>query len=283
MSSLNYKQEAVKHWTQHPCASETSGEGFCTQPFFDEIERYRYEVYAPWIKKLIPFSAYHGKRILEIGVGMGTDHLQFARSGAVCYGIDLTPKSIEVTKRRCEVYKQDSRLSVGDAEWLAFADNSFDMVFSFGVLHHTPDIKKAVQEIYRVLRPGGEVWIALYHRWSASFLFQKFFKYGILRGELFRLSYRAFLSRIESVQNEAQREATVLVNVYSRRQVRKMFKRFACRNIYVRHLTGADLSPMARWGHWIPRCVVEHLEPWFGWYIFLHGRKSNQPGFSGGA
>jgi ubiquinone/menaquinone biosynthesis C-methylase UbiE len=274
--ALDYKREAVKHWTRHPCASETSGEDFCTRSFFDELERHRYEVYAPWFKKLIPFSGYKGKRVLEVGVGMGTDHLQFAKGGALCYGIDLTPKSVEITKRRFEVYDYASRLSASDTECMPFAENSFDMVYSFGVLHHVPNIGKAADEIYRVLRPGGETWIGLYHRWSVFFLFQKLMKDGLLRGGLFRTSYRAFLSRIEEAPDQEPRRATVLVNVYSRRQVRKMFRRFTGLSIHTRHLTRNDLSPLARWAHRIPESVPRSLETSLGWYLILHACKPDR-------
>ena len=101
------------------------------------------------------FSHSNGKSVLEIGVGLGADHQQFAQSGAVLTGLDLTQRAVGHTRRRLEAFGLHSSLSIGDAENLPFPDESFDVVYSWGVLHHSPDTQKAVDEAYRVLRYGG--------------------------------------------------------------------------------------------------------------------------------
>jgi ubiquinone/menaquinone biosynthesis C-methylase UbiE len=270
----DYKREAIRHWSKDPCGSETSRAGRYTRQFFDEVERYRYEVYAPWFKQLVPFSNYRGKRLLEIGVGMGTDHLQFARGGAQCYGIDLTPTSVDISRRRFKIYGEKWRLLVTDAENLPFATASFDVVYTFGVLHHTPDIGKAANEIFRVLRPGGETWVGLYHRYSAFFLIQTLLVRGILRGQLFKMDYRKFLARIESSRDGERREATVLVRLFSKRNLLEVFSRFCEPRIYVRHLFPTMFYPLHRL---VSETAAKKLEPHLGWYIWLHAKKPLYP------
>ena len=101
------------------------------------------------------FATHAGESVLEIGPGLGTDHAQFARAGGKMVAIDLTSRHLELTRRRFELEKLATRPVRGDAEGLPFAAGAFDVVYSFGVLHHTPDTAGAVREIHRVLRPGG--------------------------------------------------------------------------------------------------------------------------------
>jgi len=97
-------------------------------------------------------------------VGLGADHQRFAEAGAELYGIDLTPRAIERTRRRLALLGLTSRLAVDDAEAPYFSDGRFDLVYSWGVLHHTSDTPKAVAEVWRVLKPDGCARIMLYHK-----------------------------------------------------------------------------------------------------------------------
>lgn len=99
-------------------------------------------------------------------MGLGADHQRFAESGAELYGIDLTDRAVEHTRRRLADFQLASKLGVGDAERLGFPDNFFDVVFSWGVLHHTPDTQRAVAEVHRVLKRGGTAKVMIYHKWS---------------------------------------------------------------------------------------------------------------------
>src|ERR1700736_4905279 len=156
MPAANEKQRARDQWSKDPAGAiygATHEVG--TREFFDEVERHRYHEYAAWMPEVMGFDQFAGKRLLEVGCGMGTDLLQFARGGAQVTGIDLTPRSIEISRRRFEVYGQKGDFAIGDCECLPFDDESFDVAYSNGVLHHTPDTAGAVREIYRVLKPGG--------------------------------------------------------------------------------------------------------------------------------
>ena len=133
--------------------------------------------------RVMGFGKFRGARLLEIGCGMGTDLLQFARGGARCTGVDLTPRSVEITRHRFRLYGMDGAFMIADGERLPFASESFDVVYSNGVLHHTPDTAGAFREVHRVLRPGGVARVMLYHRNSLNYWFEIVLRRGLLGGE----------------------------------------------------------------------------------------------------
>ncbi|MFN3393547.1 MAG: class I SAM-dependent methyltransferase, partial [Candidatus Thermochlorobacter sp.] len=173
------------YWNAHPCGTKFTDAERGSKAFYDEVERYRYET-QPFMEALCKFKAFRGKTLLEVGCGLGTDLLQFARYGAHVTGIDLTEESIALAKQRFELYGIEANLLAADAENLPFPDHSFDVVYSFGVLHHTPNTQKAIDEVYRVLKPGGEIIIMLYHKHSLHVWLgvPLYFLYGLTKGKL---------------------------------------------------------------------------------------------------
>ncbi len=178
------KDEVRSFWSRTPCGSwdATAPEG--TREYYDQIEARRYEL-EPFIRGYAEFDESTGRSVLEIGVGLGTDHVQFARAGAELYGVDLTDRGIDLVRRRLELEGLASDIQVADAEALPFADDRFDIVYSWGVLHHTPNTAKAISEAVRVLRPGGRVCIMVYarHAWVSYGLWAR---NGPLSGKPFR-------------------------------------------------------------------------------------------------
>jgi ubiquinone/menaquinone biosynthesis C-methylase UbiE len=162
------KREVRRYWETTPCGSgdATAPEG--TPQYYSQIERRRYEL-EPFIHRFAMFGTTYGQKVLEIGVGLGTDHVQFARAGATLHGIDLTERGVALVQRRLALENLSSDLRVADAEALPFSDNLFDVVYSWGVLHHTPDTCRAITEAVRVTRPGGRICLMLYsrHSWVA--------------------------------------------------------------------------------------------------------------------
>ena len=160
------KEEVRGFWSRTPCGSwdATAPEG--TREYYDQIEARRYEL-EPFIHSFAQFSRTRGQEVLEIGVGVGTDHVQFARAGARLHGVDLTERGVDLVRQRLALEGLASELQVADAESLPFADASFDVVYSWGVLHHTPDTPRAIAEAVRVLRPGGRLCMMVYarHAW----------------------------------------------------------------------------------------------------------------------
>jgi len=140
----------------------------------------------------MPLSDLVGKHVLEIGPGAGGHSALFACHGAKMTSVDLTLDRVKSTGLKFRLMGDAARDCValqGDAENLAFADNSFDIIYSNGVLHHTLDTQRAIDEVYRVLKPGGRVVIMLYCKSSWHFWINMFLAVGILQGKVFRKNW----------------------------------------------------------------------------------------------
>jgi len=153
--------------------------------------------------------------VLEIGVGLGADHQRFAEAGAELWGIDLTERAVEHTRRRLAAFGLSSTIAVGDAEALDFPDESFDQVYSWGVLHHSPNTPKAIAEVWRVLKPGGRANIMIYHKWSMVGL--------MLWGRYALIGLRPWLSLTEVYARYLESPGT---KAYSISEARKLFSAF---------------------------------------------------------
>jgi len=157
------REQVKRHWEEET-ASVRYGDGEEDQEFYSSVEESRYAL-EPFIKRFAQFESYTGKRVLEIGVGGGVDFPQFVKNGAHAVGVDLTIGGLGHTYRRLRSLHSERSYDLvqADAENLAFRDNSFDLVYSWGVLHHTPDTSKAFAEALRLLKPGGELKAMVYH------------------------------------------------------------------------------------------------------------------------
>jgi SAM-dependent methyltransferase len=194
------KQQVHDFWNEAACGENlylqtTDVTGYINQ----SAERYRLE---PFIVPFADFKAAKGKKVLEIGVGLGADHQRFAEAGAELYGIDLTERAVEHTKRRLALFGLSSTLAVGDAERLEYPDQIFELVFSWGVLHHSPDTPKAIAEVYRVLEPGGQAKIMIYHKWSMIGL-MLWLRYALLAGRPWRSLSSIYAEHLESAGTKA--------------------------------------------------------------------------------
>jgi len=263
------KQKAREQWTHDPAGAVYGrAHEFGTREFFDEVERHRYQEYAPWMTEVMGFSDFGGQRLLEIGCGMGTDLLQFARAGANVTGVDLTPRSVETSRHHLELWGQTGDFALTDAENLPFASESFDVVYSNGVLHHTPDTAGAIHEIHRVLRPGGLARVMLYHRHSWNYWIEIILHRGLLRGQLLRgQTAEDIMSRYVEVNEGKGRP---LVKVYSRRQARELFSMFSHVQTQVRQLTKGDFYLI---GQLLPQWIMEVLGRGIGWNVIISARK----------
>jgi ubiquinone/menaquinone biosynthesis C-methylase UbiE len=194
------KTEVKAFWNRASCGEEqllpsVEREGYDAQ----RAERYRLE---PYIPDFAGFKRSNGLKTLEIGVGLGADHQSFAEGGADLRGIDLTPRAIEHTSRRFALFGLSSKLAQGDAENLPFADDTFDLVYSWGVLHHSPDTPKAFQEVLRVLKPGGQARVMIYSKWSLIGL-MLWIRYALLRGRPFTSLKELYAKYLESPGTKA--------------------------------------------------------------------------------
>ena len=260
------KLRAREQWGQDPCG-EVYGRGleFGTREFFDEVERHRYQEYAPWMREVMGFDRFAGARLLEVGCGMGTDLLQFARGGALCTGVDVTTRSVEISRLHFLVYGMKGDFVLSDAERLPFADNSLDVYYSNGVLHHTPGTADAVREAHRVLKPGGTAKVMLYHRNSWAYWIDLMLKQGVYRGELFRGITPADLMS-KYVEYSSTGESRPLVKAYSRGEMRSLFSLFRDVKIEVDQLTRPEVYFV---GKFIPEPVFRVMRRSIGWNVIV--------------
>jgi ubiquinone/menaquinone biosynthesis C-methylase UbiE len=156
------KSAVRDHWQRETCGTRGVDDED-RRRFFAEIERERYTL-EPYIPAFARFERGRDKRVLEVGVGAGTDFVNWVRAGARATGVDLTERGIALTRERLALEGLAAEeLRVADAESLPFPDASFDVVYSYGVLHHSPNTARAVSEVHRVLKPGGTALVMVYH------------------------------------------------------------------------------------------------------------------------
>lgn len=205
------KVEVHGFWTRTPCGSWDASAPEGTREYYDQIEKRRYEL-EPFIHRYADFASTRGQKVLEIGVGLGTDHIQFARAGAELHGVDLTERSIELVRRRLSIEGLSSDLQVADAEHLPFPDDCFDVVYSWGVLHHTPGTPRAIAEAIRVLAPGGRICVMVYsrHAWVSYGLWMR---HGPLSRRPLRPIADVLHHHMESLGTKG----------YTKREARRMF------------------------------------------------------------
>lgn len=148
----------------------------------------------PMLHKVMDVHALTGRKVLDLGCGVGTMFEQFSSIGADVSGLDLAPKHVYLTSERARLFKLAGRIFHGDAESLPFADGSFDFVYSFGVIHHSPNTRRSFEEIHRVLRPGGRFLVMVYNRHSYHY-WNKMIKWGIFRGYFLKMNREQLANR----------------------------------------------------------------------------------------
>ncbi len=178
-------QDAVReYWDREPCGTGpevvAGRDRVARGVWYDAIEDFRYTM-EPFIHSVAQFTRHRGKELLEIGVGAGTDHLQWARAGAICTGVDLTQAAVALTRDRLAREDLQSNVLVADAESLPLAPAAFDLVYSWGVIHHSAHPDRVVSEIHRVLRPGGRFIVMVYARHSAV-AWKQWIRHALLTG-----------------------------------------------------------------------------------------------------
>lgn len=282
-------------WQANPCGAKFAGVEIGSREFFKEIERHRYRT--EWhIPLVAEFDKWRGRDVLEVGCGLGTDAVSFARAGAVYTGVDLTEASIELVRRRFGYENLKGTLRTADAEALPFPDASFDMVYSHGVLHHTPDTGRAINEVHRVLRPGGTAMVMLYHKNSYNYYVNIMtlrrmgvrllgFRWGPavvhrLTGEdetrlrELRQAYlrdrRRLLSRDEFLNQNTDGAGNPLARAYTRREALRFFDRFREARTET-HFLNKRWIPLL--GRLMPRPVESKLARMVGWHLWIIAKK----------
>jgi SAM-dependent methyltransferase len=293
-SNAQLKERVRAFWQEHPCGTKFADASPGSRRFYELVEEHRYQ--KEWhIPAAADFSNARGKKVLEIGCGLGTDGAQFALAGADYTGIDLTDAAVDLARRRFDLFNLPGTFRTADAENLDFPDESFDVVYSHGVLHHTPDTVRAVQEVHRVLRPGGRAVVMLYHRDSYNYRINisllrragvhllrwnsgvKFVH--LLTGEpedslhehARRLkAERAYLNSEEFLSQNTDGAGNPLARVYSRGEARELFKDFSQVELRTYFLNKRWLPVI---GYILPRRLESQMASRWGWHLWIYGTK----------
>lgn len=268
-SSHALKEKVRAYWNGSACGTEQAmRQGFpkYSREYFDAIEAQRYRS-EPEILSFAQFSSAPGQNVLEVGVGAGTDFIQWVRAGARAYGVDLTSEAVAHVRERLAIYGlQAQEVRVADCESLPYPDNTFDIVYSWGVIHHTPDTKEALREIVRVCRSGGVCRVMIYHRRS---LLAYFFwiRFALLRGMPWRSVAKCLYHHMESIGTKA----------FTRREVRRMLAKLPIVETRIAtHLTAYDrLEKYPRIIRLCARVLAFLLGgDRVGWFLTIEFRKS---------
>jgi len=260
-----------KYWNDRPCNIRHSRKEVGTKEYFDDVERRKYMV-EPHIPAFADFERWRGKRVLEIGCGIGTDTMNFARHGARVTAVDLSHKSLELARARAKVFGLEDRITFiqADAEHLAeqVPAEPYDLIYSFGVIHHTPHPERVIAQLPRFLKPETTVKIMVYNRRSWKVLWI-FLRYG--KGAFWKLD------RLIADNSEAQTGCPVTY-VYSRPQGAKLLAHAGLRVVesQVDHIFPYRIRDYVEYRYvrvwyfrWMPRFLFRALEKLAGWHLCL--------------
>ncbi len=290
------EQTIAEFWQGHPCGDAQVGglrDRFFGDydRFFTDYDQFRYrnERHLPACIAALNVA---GKKVLEIGLGEGAESELLIRHGARWSGVDLTAEAIARVRTRLTLRELPyEKLRQGSVLDLPYADDSFDMVFSHGVLHHVPEIKQAQREIHRVMRPGGELVLMVYARWSLNYLVS----IGVIRRAALLAAYplaRAgivsdhpsngmlaahlanarnlrlarYLRLGEFVHYNTDGPANPYALVYDRRRIERDFPSFRVTRTYKRFMHAPPLPV-----HWLPGDAL------MGWHLWAHLEPLNSP------
>ena len=260
-------EEVKTFWNGRPCNIRHSPQPVGTREYFDEVEARKYFV-EPHIPGFAQFERWGRKKVLEIGCGIGTDSINFAKAGADLTVVEISEKSLEICKRRFQVYGQKARFFSGNAEALSsfVPVEPYDLIYSFGVIHHTPSPEKVFEEIKKYCHPHTEIRIMLYARWSWK-AFWILLKYG--KGAIWRAD------ELIRTYSEAQTGCPVTYS-YSFRDLHRLLADFEITEMRKDHIFPYKIEKYIHYQYeWVwyfrlmPKSLYRWLEHRLGWHILL--------------
>ncbi len=261
-----------RYWNARPCNIRHSPKPVRTREYFDEVEARKYFV-EPHIPAFAKFEHWNGKRVLEVGCGIGTDTIRFARAGAQVTAVDLSEESLEVAKARAKVFGLEDRIRFYQANAEQLSDvvpvEPYDLVYSFGVIHHTPEPRDAIEEISKYMGDDSVLKIMVYHRYSWKVLWV-LLKFG--KGAFWKLD------ELIASHSEAQTGCPVTYS-YSRRTVRDLLAGFTVEKATVEHIFPYSIEEYKRYEYkkawpfrWMPNVLFHGLEKLLGWHLCVTAR-----------
>ncbi len=263
------------YWNRRPCNVRHSTSPVGSKEYFDEVEARKYFV-EPHIPKFAQFDRWRGKKVLEIGCGIGTDSINFAKAGADLTVVDLSEESLELCRTRFKVYGQKANFYLGDAEHLSgfVPVEKYDLIYSFGVIHHTPHPERVFEELKAYCKPETELRVMLYSKWSWKVLWI-ILVYG--KGALWRSD------ELVAKYSEAQTGSPVTF-YYSARGVRDVMRDYDVTRIWKDHIFPYKIDKYVKYEYewvwyfrWLPTAWFSWLEHRLGWHTLITARPRSAP------
>jgi 2-polyprenyl-3-methyl-5-hydroxy-6-metoxy-1,4-benzoquinol methylase len=268
-------EQVREYWNRRPCNLRHSPEPVGTRAYFDQVEARKYLV-EPHIPGFARYEGWAGKRVLEIGCGLGTDTMNFARAGARVTAVDLSSRSLELARRRAEVFGMQDRIEFVEADAERLSDfvtpAEYDLVYSFGVIHHTPHPERALDQIRRFFSgPHTTLKMMVYHRWSWKVF-----------AILFREAHGAFWRLDEAVARHSEAQTGCPVTyTYTRRSLEDWLARagFVVEEMFVDHIFPYRVREYVQYRYVkafpfnvLPLPASRALERRLGWHLCVTAR-----------
>lgn len=252
-------EQVRDYWNANPCNIRHSKAPVGTQEYFDQVEYRKYKV-EPHIPGFANFPEWAGLRVLEVGCGIGTDAVNFVRHGASYTGIELSKASLDLCAKRLDVYNIPNPFTPafygGNAEELldgGLFGKEFDLVYSFGVVHHTPNPQRLIDGMRSVLRVGGELRMMVYAT----------------------NSFKGIMIR-EGLEQPESRRGCPIAHTYTSDEVFQMCKAFSRVSIEQTHIFPYDIEKyinhqyeMQPWFGHMPKQMFAALEKHLGWHLLV--------------
>jgi len=291
-----------KFWNKNTCGFFVKDKNIVDVQYFNMLSQKRYESY--WeILKFAPFKLSYKKKVLEIGLGVGNDADEFVKNKANYYGIDLTSNSVNFVRERLKKkynYKTN-KITTCDSKKTPFKNNFFDIIYSFGVIHHSKNTEEIIKEIKRILKPSGKIFIMIYNRSSIFYLieilifrrliilldgipfFRLFVKYFLNNNRKIqilnylsrvrkRYSSRVFLTNQELLNSSSDHADCPLAKVYNKKEALNLFSGFKAIKTYTIYNEKTD---SIFWKLFSPILDIfdRPLRENFGWFRIIEGKK----------
>jgi len=267
-------KQVQNYWNERPCNIRHSNKEVGTKEYYEEVRLRKYLV-EPHILEFADFYKWGRKHVLEIGCGIGTDTISFIEKGAYVSAIDISERSLELTKWRLMAYGYHvlghANFYHGDAEELSkvIPVSIYDLIYSFGVIHHSPHPEKIIEQVKKYMDPTSEFRLMVYHKWSWKVLWI-LLKYG--KGQFWKLD------ELIAKYSEAQTGCPITYT-YTKKSVRDLLKGFEILECKVDHIFPYEIESYKRYEYkkvWyfrlMPEKVFRWLESKIGWHLCIRCR-----------
>ncbi len=262
-------EDVRKYWNIRPCNIRHSNKNIGTVEYFDEVEKRKYFVESH-IPMFAEFDKWSNKKVLEIGCGIGTDTINFLKKGATVTAVDLSEESLKIAKERARIFNFENKVTFYcvNAEELSSTvpTEKYDLIYSFGVIHHTPNPERVIGELHKYLKPGGTLKIMVYYKfsWKILWIIMRYGKFQFWR-----------IKELVPKYSEAQVGSPVTY-YYSKKDAKNLLRGFKIKNIFVDHIFPYSIPEYKEYKYkkvwyfrFMPNLIFRVLEKVFGWHLCI--------------